>query len=147
MGGAALSYSGAISFLRHQVSSYSQCEGGDSWKPHYKEAMACRDLEVRIEVGNALFRSLKKYVNGDDGLESEILDIVGWWLRPCEAAESGIHFFEAKGYSVEGVKEFRKNRGEAVELVRRLPTKWRGQKIYRKSELAEIDFPFPPEPE
>jgi len=136
-----------IQLLRTQVSTYSQSaeEDGEFWKA-VREADACRDLEVVLDRGLGLYKSIRRYTDGKN-IDSEVLDLVMWWLRPCERVNKRIKAFEALDYVVDGSEEFRKDWKEASELARLVPTTWRGQKIYTEKELQETDFPYPLEPE
>ena len=78
-------------FLRQQVSAYVQGAADESWKQLHEEAMACRDLEVLLQVGIGLFRSILKYLpETGKGIDSEVLDLVQWWVRPCENLDAHI---------------------------------------------------------
>lgn len=153
------SFPTAFPLLRQQVSNYSQCASDESWKQAHEEAMACRDLEALLQVGIGLYRSIEKLapapVAGDGSaaqartgeVESEVLDLFDWWLRPCNNVDAHIRRFESRGYEVDGAKAFRSAWDEVRTMSGRLPTTWRGQKVCRESDLPQIDFPFPPEPE
>ena len=153
------SYPIALPFLRQEISAYSQCAGDESWKQAHEESMACRDLEALLQVGLGLFRSILKLAPEwrgatvptnsptDQGMDSEVFDLVQWWVRPCENVDAHIRRFEGAHYAVDGADEFRGQWEHARGLLAKLPTTWRGQRIYREAELKDIDFPFPPEPE
>ncbi|GEM_PF-6627130 len=138
----------AIPFLRQQVSGYLQCAGDESWKHLHEEAMDRRDLEATLQVGNGLFRSIMRYApEPDQGIDSEVLELMQWWVRPCENVEAHVRRFEESNCVVDGADEFREHWNHARTLLAKLPTTWRGQRIYSEAELKAIDFPFPPEPE
>lgn len=128
------------------MTSYSQYAGDEFWKPSYKEAEACKDLDALLEVGLGLYKSIRRYTNGKE-IDGEILDLLVWWLGPCAIVEKHILHFEGLGYNVEGAIEFRRDCEEARKLASLVPTTWRGQRIYTEEELQKIDFPYPPEPD
>ncbi len=139
--------SASFSLLRQQVSSYSQYAVDESLMKAHREAMACRKLEATLQIGLGLYKGLQVLNDATDDIHSEVLDIASWWLNPCEQVESSIKWFEQHDYKVEGAMEFREVCKHARALIQILPTRWKGQKIIRGSELSSSDFPYPPEPE
>lgn len=148
----------SIRRIQEQVDAYSDsvsvCD--ESWKKAHEEAMACFDLEGYISQGIHLFevildtdtrwRNLVFYQKVADRTEvrEAIRQMFLRWTGPCERVEECIQRFEALGYRVEGADTFRKRCNHAKAILDGLPTTWRGHRIRTESELAQVDFPYPP---
>lgn len=109
-------------FLGRQVIAY-----GDGWPAaDHAEAMACRDLEERLEHGLALYRLVMKRSDDvgrrlaatgavyDLPSAKEVERLLTSWLAPAGAALRAIADAEKAGYTVIGAAEFR----ETVQDVR-----------------------------
>jgi hypothetical protein len=136
----------ALQFLRVRVSSYTWCAGDEFWKQDHEDAMACSSLEAVLQNGLGLYRSIRKRTEGVK-VDSEVLDLIGRWLRPGANAEKRIRRFEGRNSTVDGAREFREAWQDAIQLSRLVPTPWRGQTISTEAEPKEVEFPNPPEPE
>ena len=140
------SYANTIPLLRQQTTSYSQYAGDEFWKPAYEESVACRSLEALLDLGLGIYKSIRRFTNGEK-IDSEVLDLFVWWLDPCDVVERGIRYFEALNHDVDGAGEFRNACEDARNLTKLVPATWRGQKIYSEAELQKLGIQLPPEPE
>jgi len=145
--------------IEKQVTAYSEAAGSDEelLKAH-EDAMACFDLEARISQGIHLFEMIlaldtrwKKLVHSnqiseDAACATAIQALFRDWMNPAQFLEKRIQDFEGKRFDVEGADEFRKNCNHTQAILKGFPTTWRGHRIRRESDLAQCDFPFPPEP-
>jgi tRNA-dihydrouridine synthase len=91
-------------------------EENEQWRADYHDAMACRDLEDTIELGNGVYRSIAEISDRRRGSTQrgedlgEIERYFRCWLRPCDRILARIAKFETEFKDgVEGAAEFRAN--------------------------------------
>ncbi len=142
--------------IREQVEAYSGAVSDESWKKDHEEAMGCFHLEAYISQGIHIFEMILdmdtrwqnlvffKKVQDSTEVADAIRTMFSAWTRPCPWVEQRTREFEALGYRVEGAEAFRKHRSHVNAILGGLPTTWRGHRIRTESELAQIDFPYPP---
>lgn len=128
------------------MSGYSQYAEEEAWQVAHQEAMECREVEAVLEVGLGIYRSIRKLTDGKE-IDTDVLDLVHWWLLPCKMVGGRIKQMEARKFKVDGADDFRSYWAEAKQLSKLVPSTWRGQRILSLKEYQEGDFPYAPETE
>ena len=100
--------------------------GVESWKALHGEAMACRDLDVTLQRGIALYDAfvttydemwtaeIAGKIEHSDARDAAFRKLFEMWLVPCKLVETAIKHFADRGYEVEHAKPFRDRYAQAV---------------------------------
>lgn len=99
------------------ISTY--IEGGrEQWKADHDEAMACRELEAKLQTGLGYFWAIRLadmnwsrqvqtgHVGFDLATAREIYDLYRWWLEPCDGVLNNLDE-TGRDFNVEHAEEFR----------------------------------------
>jgi len=118
----------------------------EPWKEDHGNAMACRNLEEKIRVGNVLFGMVTqisdRHLSSPESQEdpAPIENLFRWWLKPCDRIKARIERFEGVFKDgVEGADEFRQNCEAATLFLKRYAMLLAGEARvgYRNVDLTD----------
>lgn len=107
-------------FLTGQLDAYSE-----SWQHDHADALACWELEARLEIALALFHVIRRIdqemaqqvearrLNWDASTVDQLLNFYRTWEAPSAQIVARIAELESKGFAVRGAEEFRRAALEA----------------------------------